>query len=41
MNVQPAKRLSNKIAVNFGLFRPRYAGRKYKNNEINRKIGWK
>jgi hypothetical protein len=39
MNVQPARRFSNKIPVKFGWFRARYAGRKYKNNEINRKMG--
>jgi hypothetical protein len=41
MNVQPAKILSNKIPVKFGWFRARYADRKYKNKEINSKMGWK
>jgi hypothetical protein len=41
MNVQPARRSSNSMAVKLDLFRARYAGRKYRNSETRRKMGWK
>jgi len=41
MNVHPARRFNSNIPVKLGWFRARYAGRKYRNRDTSRKMGWK
>src|SRR5712692_5561549 len=41
MNVHPVRRFSTNMAVDLDLLRARYAGRKYRNSDTSRKIGWK
>ena len=41
MKVQPARMFRVRMAVKLALFRARYEGRKYRNREMSKKIGWK